>query len=91
MMKRIKILYPTAKGLREADLWWSEIGRQVKIDCQCLPVPFSYTGNSIYHRRSATVSGRQVSGIAGGLRTILGCVSRLVEKKNLAVLKCVYN
>ena len=44
--------------------------RQVKIYCPRLPVPFTYTGNSVYHHRSAAdprlVHGRNVSGIAGG-------------------------
>ena len=59
-MKRIKILHPAAKNPQING--WSAVDRQVKIDCLCLPIPFTYTGNSIYHR---SVRGGNVSGFTG--------------------------
>ena len=41
-MKRIEVVHPAAKT--------PTVNTQVIIDCQRLPVPFTYTGNSIYHR-----------------------------------------
>ena len=65
------------------------MARQVKVDCPILPVPFTYTGNSIYHRGPPRTrrGPRRICGgggsaaIAGGLRTILRGVERAGEKK----------
>ena len=62
---------------------------QVKIDCPRLPVPFTYTGNLLYHRgpprtpRRVRGGGGQVSGIAGGYETFSAGVSGLVKKPRL--------
>ena len=73
-MKRIKILHPAAKTPWERDPQRSALGRQVKMDCQRLPVPFICTGNSIH------VPPRQVRGIAGGSEKFSAGVSGLVKK-----------
>ena len=54
-----------------------------------IAVPFSYIGRSIYRRRTAAdplVRGGQLSGIAGGLRTILRGGERAGENKPWTVL-----
>ena len=47
-----------------------------------MAVPFTYTGNSIYHRGPRQSRGGQVRGIAGGSEQFFMGVSGLV-KKNL--------
>ena len=57
------------------------MARQVKLDCPRLPVPFTYTGNSIYHRGSAADQPSERN--CRGLRTILRGGKRAGEKKKL--------
>ena len=65
------------------------MGRQVKIDCPRLPIPFTYTGNWIRRGGASaadprSVRGGQVSGITGGgggLRKIIRGDDRAGEKK----------
>ena len=43
------------------------MARQVKINCICLPVPFTYTGNSIYYQGLPRWTGQcDCSGGGGG-------------------------
>ena len=65
-MKRIKILHAAAKTPREADPRRSAVGRQVTIDCTHLPVPYTDTGNAIYHRGSDCGSGWISGGSVAG-------------------------
>ena len=66
------------------------MGRQVKIDCPRLPVPYTYTGNSIYHSgsdadRGVSAMGQRRTGERDcrGLRKKSPRVEQAGEKKNL--------
>ena len=66
------------------------MARQVNIDCPRFPVPFTYTGSSLYHCGSASDRGGFAVGQwqtgerdCRGLRTILHGDERAGEKKTL--------